>query len=155
MLIRWAAFGSLIDVNLKGRILDLMLISEVAALSGLEPKTIRFYERAKLVEPRRHGRMRIYRTPELVRLRLIKQLRSFDVPIARIRELLKDQETSSLDGDMNAFARELLSKHLTELQTRQAQIQNHIQELTAMLDKATFQPPDIAESNPKNVESSE
>ena len=107
------------------------------------------------MEPRRHGRMRIYRTPELVRLRLIKQLRSFDVPIARIRELLKDQEAGSLDGDMNAFARELLSKHLTELQTRQAQIQNHIQELTAMLDKAHFQPTEAAAPIHQKNESSE
>ena len=116
-----------------------MLIGEVAALSGLEPKTIRFYERAKLVSPRRHGRMRIYRTPELVRLQLIKQLRSFDVPIARIRELLKDQESLSLDGDMNAFARELLGNHLQELQVRQAQIQEHIRELADMLNRPPAQ----------------
>lgn len=118
-----------------------MLIGEVAALSGLEPKTIRFYERAKLVSPRRHGRMRIYRTPELVRLQLIKQLRSFDVPIARIRELLKDQESLSLDGDMNAFAKELLSNHLKELQVRQVQIQEHIRELTGMLNRSTAPAP--------------
>jgi DNA-binding transcriptional MerR regulator len=138
--------------------LDLMLISEVAALSGLEPKTIRFYERAKLVEPRRHGRMRIYRTPELVRLRLIKQLRSFDLPIARIREILKDQENSLLDGDMNALARDMLAKHLGELQERQSQIAKHIQELTTMLDKASFQAQstaDGAESPSETAESSE
>lgn len=116
-----------------------MLIGEVAALSGLEPKTIRFYERAKLVSPRRHGRLRIYRTPELVRLQLIKQLRSFDVPIARIRDLLKDQESLSLDGDMNAFARELLGNHLQELQARQTQIQEHIRELTGMLNRSPTQ----------------
>ncbi|MEO6610147.1 MAG: MerR family transcriptional regulator [Aestuariivirga sp.] len=112
-----------------------MLISEVAALSGLEPKTIRFYERAKLVTPRRHGRMRIYRTPELERLRLIKQLRAFDVPIARIRELLKDQESLSLTGNISSFARDLLAKHLEELQVRYIRIQEHIQELKTMLGK--------------------
>lgn len=115
--------------------MDIMLISEVAALSGLEPKTIRFYERAKLVTPKRHGRMRIYRTPELERLRLIKQLRAFDVPIARIRELLKDQESLSLTGNISSFARELLAKHLEELQFRYVQIQEHIQELKSMLGK--------------------
>jgi DNA-binding transcriptional MerR regulator len=112
-----------------------MLISEVAALSGLEPKTIRFYERAKLVAPKRHGRIRIYRTPDLERLRLIKQLRAFDVPIARIRELLKDQDSPSLSGNISSFARELLAKHLEELQMRYSQIHGHILELRAMLGK--------------------
>ena len=128
-----------------------MLIGEVAALSGLEPKTIRFYERAKLVSPRRHGRMRIYRTPELVRLQLIKQLRSFDVPIARIRELLKDQESLSLDGDLNDFAKELLGNHLKELQTRQTQIQEHIRELTRMLNRSPTLAAPAAE--PRELES--
>ena len=85
--------------------------------------------------PKRHGRMRIYRTPELERLRLIKQLRAFDVPIARIRELLKDQESLSLTGNISSFARELLAKHLEELQFRYVQIQEHIQELKSMLGK--------------------
>ncbi len=85
--------------------------------------------------PKRHGRIRIYRTPDLERLRLIKQLRAFDVPIARIRELLKDQDSPSLSGNISSFARELLAKHLEELQMRYSQIHGHILELRAMLGK--------------------
>jgi DNA-binding transcriptional MerR regulator len=123
-----------------------MLISEVAALSGLEPKTIRFYERAKLVTPKRHGRMRIYRAPELDRLRLIKQLRAFDVPIARIRDLLKDQESLSLTGTISSFARNLLAKHLEEMQVRYSQIQEHILELKAVLSK-----PELVSTTPTDA----
>ena len=116
-------------------ILDLMLIGEVAALSGLEPKTIRFYERAKLVAPRRHGRLRIYRTPELVRLQLIKRLRSFDVPISKIRDLINHQDSFSLDGDLNSFAKEVLGNHLQELESRHAKLQEHIRVLTEVLTR--------------------
>lgn len=110
-----------------------MLIGEVAALSGLEPKTIRFYERAKLLAPRRHGRLRIYRTPELARLQLIKRLRLFDVPISKIRDLINHQDAFSLDGEINSFARELLGNHLQELESRHAKLQEHIRELNVML----------------------
>ena len=126
--------------------MDVMLMSEVSALSGLEPKTIRFYERAKLLSPRRHGRIRIYRTPDLERLRLIKQLRSFDMPIATIREILKDPESLSLNGTMNDFGREVLSKHLEELAARQIQIQDRIRELSAKLNLQVSDTRDLATS---------
>lgn len=119
-------------------------MSEVSALSGLEPKTIRFYERAKLLSPRRHGRIRIYRTPDLERLRLIKQLRSFDMPIAMIREILKDPESLSLDGTMNEFGREVLSKHLEELAARQIQIQDRIRELSVRLNLQVSEAKELA-----------
>ncbi len=56
------------------------------------------------------------------------------MPIAMIRELLKDPESLLLDGTMNAFGRELLSKHLEELAARQIQIQERIRDLSAKLN---------------------
>jgi len=35
-----------------------LFIGELAKLTGTDPKTIRFYERAELISPPRHGRFR-------------------------------------------------------------------------------------------------
>lgn len=56
------------------------------------------------------------------------------MPIAMIRELLKDPESLSLDGTMNSFGRGLLSKHLEELTVRQIQVQNQIRDLSEKLN---------------------
>lgn len=67
------------------------LIGELAALVGLEGKTVRFYERAGLIEPQRIGRLRLFTNHDVERLRSIKALRECDLPIKCIKALLQDR----------------------------------------------------------------
>ncbi len=59
-----------------------LFIGELAKLTGTDPKTIRFYERAELISPPRHGRLRTYLASDVRRLKNILTLRRLGVPIA-------------------------------------------------------------------------
>ena len=65
-----------------------LFIGELAKLTGTDPKTIRFYERAELISPPRHGRFRTYLASDVRRLKNVLTLRRLGVPIAQIREIL-------------------------------------------------------------------
>ena len=65
-----------------------LFIGELAKLTGTDPKTIRFYERAELISPPRHGRFRTYLASDVRRLKNVLTLRRLGVPIAQIRDIL-------------------------------------------------------------------
>ena len=65
-----------------------LFIGELAKLTGTDPKTIRFYERAELISPPRHGRFRTYLASDVRRLKNVLILRKLGVPIAQIRQIL-------------------------------------------------------------------
>lgn len=54
---------------------DAVYIMGVAArLTGMHPQTLRKYERAGLLLPARHGRLRFYSEDDIARLKMIKHL---------------------------------------------------------------------------------
>ena len=115
---------------------DVMLISEVAAEVGLEPKTIRFYERAKLINPKKHGRIRIFRSKDLARLLVIKKLRQYGLPLASIRSIIRTEGDLTLEIVNSPNVQELLGHHLVEMNRRQEFIQEQIVDLKTRLDCA-------------------
>jgi DNA-binding transcriptional MerR regulator len=71
----------------------LLKIQEVAAETGLTPRSIRYYEEVGLLEPaaRSEGAYRLYDESDLERLRTIKELRDeAGFSLAQIGQLLED-----------------------------------------------------------------
>jgi DNA-binding transcriptional MerR regulator len=72
----------------------LLRIQEVAAETGLTPRSIRYYEEIGLLEPaaRSEGAYRLYDASDLERLRTIKELRDeAGFSLAQIGQLLEDE----------------------------------------------------------------
>ena len=80
-----------------------MFIGELANETGVDPKTIRFYEREGLLSPPRHGRFRTYMESDVRRLKDVLMMRRLGIGIANIRkmfetnpEITNSQQTISL-----------------------------------------------------------
>jgi DNA-binding transcriptional MerR regulator len=89
------------------------LIGDLQELVGLEPKTIRYYEHAGLIMPRRLGRYRVYDKKDTERLKVIKFLRRFDLSLKMIRTLFKRHGTMGLNS-LPEEAREAILQRLKE-----------------------------------------
>jgi DNA-binding transcriptional MerR regulator len=109
-----------------------LFIGELAKLTGTDPKTIRFYERAELISPPRHGRFRTYLSSDVRRLKNVLTLRRLGVPIAQIREILA---VLSPEDDVLASEKavNLLRHHLDTLRGRQAEITQQIEKTSSAL----------------------
>ena len=109
-----------------------LFIGELAKLTGTDPKTIRFYERAELISPPRHGRFRTYLSSDVRRLKNVLTLRRLGVPIAQIREILA---VLSPEDDVLASEKavNLLRHHLDTLRSRQAEITQQIEKTSSAL----------------------
>lgn len=109
-----------------------LFIGELAKLTGTDPKTIRFYERADLISPPRHGRFRTYLATDVRRLRNVLTLRRLGVPIAQIRDIL-----AVLSQDEDVLASEkavsLLRQHLDTLKSRHAEVTQQIEKTSSAL----------------------
>jgi MerR family mercuric resistance operon transcriptional regulator len=109
-----------------------LFIGELAKLTGTDPKTIRFYERAELISPPRHGRFRTYLASDVRRLKNVLTLRRLGVSIAQIREIL-----AMLAPEEDVLASEkavnLLRHHLDTLRSRQAEISQQIEKTSSAL----------------------
>jgi DNA-binding transcriptional MerR regulator len=122
---------------------DIMLIGEVAVHVGLEPKTIRFYERAKLLFPRKHGRIRIYRQNDVDNLFGIKKLRQYGIPIAKIRSILKDEGSLSLATISSEPMQQTLQQHLEEMRKKHIQFLEQMEDLRGRLRQVCTPEPEM------------
>ncbi len=86
--------------------MELLDIGEVAALTGLAPSALRFYEQRGLVEPAgRIGLRRAYEPEAVVRLRLIACARRAGFAVSEIaRFLTPDQDEAALRDRLAAKA---------------------------------------------------
>jgi DNA-binding transcriptional MerR regulator len=101
-------------------------------MTGTDPKTIRFYERAELISPPRHGRFRTYLASDVRRLKNILTLRRLGVPISQIREILAVL-TPEEDVLASEKAVSLLQHHLATLKNRQVEINQQIEKTSSAL----------------------
>ena len=111
-----------------------LFIGELAKETGADPKTIRFYERADLLSPPRHGRFRTYLASDVRRLKNVLMLRKLGLPIAQIRELF---DAAGADSDILASAKAMgfLRSHLALLKSRQEEIGQQIDQTATALEK--------------------
>jgi DNA-binding transcriptional MerR regulator len=85
-------------------------IAEAAEISGLSAHTLRYYERAGLLEPvgRNRGGHRRYREADLERITFLTRLRATGMPI---REVRRYAELMRLGEATNAARLALLERH--------------------------------------------
>ena len=109
-----------------------LFIGELAKLTGTDPKTIRFYERAELISPPRHGRFRTYLASDVRRLKNVLTLRRLGVPIAQIRDIL---DVLAADEDVLASEKaiNLLRQHLDLLKNRHTELTQQIEKTSSAL----------------------
>ena len=111
-----------------------LFIGELAKLTGTDPKTIRFYERAELISPPRHGRFRTYLASDVRRLRNVLMLRRLGVPIAQIRTIL-DHLRADEDVLGSVKAVDLLRGHLEALRSKQNELSSQIEQTSSALGR--------------------
>jgi DNA-binding transcriptional MerR regulator len=112
---KWLKGGKL-DRKFEAEVASLdeyCLIGDLQQVVDLEPKTIRYYEQAGLITPRRLGRYRIYGKQDTERLKVIKFLRQFDLSVRMIRTLFKRHGAIGVNS-LPAEAREAILQRLKE-----------------------------------------
>lgn len=111
-----------------------LFIGELAKITGCDPKTIRFYERAELLSPPRHGRFRTYLGSDVKRLQNVLTLRRLGVPIAQIKGIF---DTVGGDADVLASgtAVKMLRAHLEVLRGKQEEIAAQIHQTASVLER--------------------
>jgi DNA-binding transcriptional MerR regulator len=106
-------------------------IGELAGLAGVQPVTIRYYERVGLLaRPQRlPNGYRRYSAEDLARLAFIRHCRSHDLPVGDIKELLALREAPDATcGSVN----EIIDRHilrLDELGRSILSLRDHLSEL--------------------------
>jgi DNA-binding transcriptional MerR regulator len=110
-------------------------IGGLARASGLSIKAIRHYERTELLTPDHvdpSTGYRRYTTAQIETARRIRRLRDLDVPLARIREILRasDPETT----------RRELSEHLARTEAESWRLQRIAHRLRRSIDEAPQRP---------------
>ncbi len=74
----------------------LFTIGQAAAVVGIEAKTIRFYEKMGLFSPARASGLRVFRSCDIFKLKLIRALRSLHVNVKDIRHIIN---SAVLEGE--------------------------------------------------------
>lgn len=121
------------SVSNETRLPDIKLIGEVAREIGLEPKTIRFYEKVRLVLPRKHGRLRIFYPEHVDRLLAIKKLREYGLSLAKIRTIILVEGGLGLATFSSPTIRSILAEQLAEMNKHHALVTEHITDLQQRL----------------------
>jgi DNA-binding transcriptional MerR regulator len=116
-----------IEINSIG---SFMFIGELSSLTGVDPKTIRYYERERLLSPQRHGRFRVYMRSDVDRLNKVLAMRRMGLSIVNIRNLINLDGKSMIEGKI---AHVLLS-HLETLRSRQIEVMRQLKATTDALE---------------------
>jgi MerR family transcriptional regulator, copper efflux regulator len=111
---------------------SVLIIGELARIVGMEPKTIRFYERVGLVSPARQGKFRLFRKADAERLTVVRALRSLGVPIRTIKVLLAPSETDE-GGRPADQIDDILKSHFGDLTRRREELNMNISVMARLL----------------------
>ena len=112
-----------------------LFIGELAQETGVDPKTIRFYEREGLIAPPRHGRFRTYMAGDVKRLKDVVIMRKMGIAIAQIRAFLAAEGGLSEAGNESTV--NLLLNHLEQLRQKQAELTRQMEATAAILNRCS------------------
>jgi DNA-binding transcriptional MerR regulator len=110
--------------------------TELAAVAGVTPRTVRFYEAQGLLQPQRAGIMRVYTYRDRARLALIRRSKKLGFSLQDIAEVL---ELYDIDPARNEQARTALRKartRITELEEKMEELQQTLRELRKLEQQA-------------------
>ena len=112
--------------------MDTYRIGEIAAGSGVTVETLRYYERLGLLPatPRTKGGARRYDAVTVERVRFIKEAQTLGLALSEIRDALSGAIRHGASGC--AQARALLERHIDDLDSRIAELQEHRDRLHAL-----------------------
>ena len=121
-------------------------IGAVAAAAGITADAVRYYERLGLLAkpPRSGGRFRQYPAETVARLRFIRQAKGLGLELREIRELLSP--ANGRRREQCQRVRAMLARHLTDVDTRIAELQSFRRTLQGALgdcDRALRRSEDI------------
>jgi MerR family transcriptional regulator, repressor of the yfmOP operon len=123
----------------------LLKIQEVAAETGLTPRSIRYYEEMGLLEPagRSGGAYRLYDASDLERLRSIKELRDdAGFSLAQIGQLLEDEAARERNRERLRTTRDpderraILEDARTRVERQIETLESKAERLRAMIEAA-------------------
>ena len=91
-------------------------IREVAEMLDISLRAIRFYEQKGLLSPPRDGRFRVYRQPEIERLRIVQNFRKIGLTIREIKTLFGELHKASSDEKKIQVVNRYLERRLREIE---------------------------------------
>ena len=111
---------------------QLLKIGDIAEMTGLTLRTLRYYEEMQLIVPdaRSKGNFRLYSNKVLNKLRFIDSLKRLDLTLTEIRELLPS------DGHLTD--EDIIKRTRKALEIKQKKIEDRLAELTAMKSDVAF-----------------
>ena len=120
-----------IDTNIKSFNVMNYRISQAAAMSGVTPANIRFYEKEKLLKSTARGdnSYRMYSDGDIHQLRFIRACRALDMSLDEVRTLLGLDLNNKSDC---ATARDALDEHLAHVRTRLRELKALEKDLKAL-----------------------
>ena len=107
---------------------------EMCAKFDVTPRTLRYYEYIELLSPEREGRARFYGAREVARMTLIMRGRRWGFSLEALRQWLLIYDNEGNEAQMRAFI-ELADDQLVKLQAQQAELAEHIDEVTTLRDR--------------------
>ena len=113
-----------------------MQIGELAAASGCQVETIRYYEREGLLPApaRTAGNYRMYKAEHLERLAFIRHCRAMDMTLAEVRTLLHFKDVP--DDNCSEVDR-LLDVHIGKIGARLAELKALQEQMIALRARCT------------------
>ena len=114
--------------------METLTVREASEFTGLSAHTLRYYERAGLIEPvaRNAGGHRRYAQTDLEHLRFLHCLRDTGMPIHR----MQDYATLASQGHVTLEARvELLDSHRRDVQGRIQELEDKLRIIDAKINR--------------------
>jgi DNA-binding transcriptional MerR regulator len=108
-------------------------IAEMANFFGVTHRTLHFYEEKSLLQPDRHGAMRIYPHRQIRMMGLINLCRETGMAIVQIQDLLTDLTYSESMAESEAKLRAALIARRNELVSEESLIRRQMQQITTAL----------------------
>ncbi len=112
-------------------------IQEACDVTGLSPRTIRYWEELGLLPSirRRNGGRRVYSADELERLRFICRLKALGLSLAEIKQLSAVYAIAGSTQAMLERLDDLLGAHLVDLDGRIAELSALRDEMSSYRDR--------------------
>ena len=119
--------------NFKKAMPDKILsLKEMCATFDVTPRTLRYYEYIELLSPEKVGRSRFYGPRERARLKLILRGRRFGFTLEEIRQWLDMYNSHNDNRAQMERMVEMSTVQIDELESRKAQLQEAIDELSGL-----------------------